>query len=127
MKKLFVFITVTVVAAFLVSGCAGEPKTYTEPGQVINIGADQEFVIALDSNPTTGYQWQESHDETALQFLGKTYEQGERAKKGTVGAGGVAYFRFKALKKGKTEVTMVYKRAWEEEFAEQKVFTVNIK
>jgi len=124
---MFALIMMAVVAAFLVAGCEGEIKTYTEPGQAINVGADQEFVIALDSNPTTGYQWQESYDEAMLQFLGKTYEQGERAKEGMVGAGGVEYFRFKALKKGNIEITMTYKRAWEKEFAEQKAFTINIK
>ena len=52
---------------------------------------------------------------------------GEGAKQGMVGAGGVEHFRFKALKEGKTEVELVYKRPWEEGVAERKVFTVNVK
>jgi inhibitor of cysteine peptidase len=71
--------------------------------------------------------WQESHDETILELVEKTYKLGEEAKQGAVGAGGVEYFRFKTLKAGKTEITMVYKRPWEEESIDQKVFTVNIK
>jgi len=44
-----------------------------------------------------------------------------------VGAGGVEYFRFKALETGRTEITLVYKRPLEKEILDQKVFTVNIR
>jgi len=120
---------VAVVAICLVAGCAGGVKTYTDSGQAIGIGVNQEFVIALGSNPTTGYSWQVSHDETRLELVGgeSTYKQGKEAEQGVVGAGGIEYFRFKALKTGETKVTLVYKRPWEEEFLDQKVFTVNIK
>jgi len=56
----------------------------------------------------------------------KTYKLAEEAEYEIVGAGGVDYFRFKALKAGETQITMVYKRSWEETWIEQKVFTVNI-
>ncbi len=127
MKKLLVLVAVAVMAVFLVAGCVSGVKTYTDPGQVVSIDVNQEFVIALDSNPTTGYSWQESHDETMLRLVESTYEPGKEAEEGMVGAGGVEYFRFEALKTGETEITMVYKRSWEEEFLEQKVFTVDIK
>ena len=125
MKK--VLLLVAVVAISLAAGCVGEVKTYTDSGQAISIGVNQEFIIALGSNPTTGYGWQESHDEAVLELVEKTYEPGEKAKQGVVGAGGVEFFRFKALKAGKTEITLVYKRPWEEEAIDQKVFTVTIK
>ena len=118
---------VAVVAICLAVGCVGEIKTYSDSGQTITISANQEFIIALGSNPTTGYSWQESYDEAVLELAKKTYEPGEKAKQGAVGAGGVEYFRFKALKTGKTEITLVYKRPWEEETVDQKVFTVTIK
>ena len=54
-----------------------------------------------------------------------SYEPGEFAQQGAVGAGGTQLFRFKALKAGKTEINMVYKRPWEKEAIEQKTFTVN--
>jgi inhibitor of cysteine peptidase len=124
MKKLGIL--AAVVTIFLVAGCASAVKTYTDPEQTISISVNQEFVIALSSNPTTGYGWQESFNETTLKLVEKTYKPGEMAEQGAVGAGGTEYFRFKALKKGKTEITIVYKRAWEEEIIGQKVFTVNI-
>jgi len=122
-------ILVAVVAVCLVAGCTGGVKTYTDSGQTIDIGVNQEFVIALGSNPTTGYSWQVSHDETRLELVGgeSTYKQSKEAEQGVVGAGGIEYFQFKALKTGETKITLVYKRLWEEEFLDQKVFTVNIK
>jgi len=127
MKRLLIL--VAVVAICMLTGCVGEVKTYTDSGQTINIGVNQEFVIALGSNPTTGYMWQESYDENILELVEKTYELGKEAKEGVVGAGGIEYFRFKTLKTGETEITLVYKRPWEEPTPEDvtKVFTVNIR
>ena len=127
MKRLLLLVTVAVLAICSLAGCVGEVKTYTDSGQAINIGAIHCLNIALGSNPTTGYGWQESYDENMLMLVEKTYKPGEEAEEGVVGAGGVEYFRFKTLKAGETNITLVYKRPWEEEFLEQKVFTVNIK
>jgi len=120
---------VTVIAICLMAGCVGEVKTYTDSGRTIDIGANQEFVIALGSNPTTGYSWQESHDENMLQLMEKTYKPGKEAKQGAVGAGGVEYFRFKTLKTGETEITLVYRRPWEEPTPQDitKAFTISIR
>ena len=126
MKKLLILVTVALAATFLLAGCAGEVKTYTDSGQTINIGVNQEFIIAIGANPTTGYDWEVSLDETMLKLVEKTYKLAEEAEHEVVGAGGVDYFRFKALKTGEAEITMVYKRSWEEESIDRKVFTVNI-
>jgi len=122
-KKLLILMLVA--ASLLVVGCIGVAETYTDPGQTVNIGVNQEFIIALGSNPTTGYGWQENHDQTMLELLEKSYK--EEAKEDVVGAGGIEYFRFKAVKAGQTDITMVYQRPGEEEILEQKVFTVYVK
>jgi inhibitor of cysteine peptidase len=129
LKKLLIIDTAALLAAVviicLLAGCV-EVKTYTDSGQTINIGAGQQFVIALGSNPTTGYSWQESYDETMLELVKKSYE-GEETEEDVVGAGGVEYFRFKALKEGETEITLTYKQPWAGGgVGETKVFTVNI-
>jgi inhibitor of cysteine peptidase len=120
-------ILLAVIATCLVAGCVGQVETYTDPGQTIDIGVNQEFVIALGSNPTTGYSWQESYDQSVLELVEKTYKPGKEAKEGVVGAGGVEYFRFKALKTERTQITLVYKRPLETEILDQKVFTINIR
>ena len=129
MKKFLIPAVVAIVATCTLAGCMGEIKTYTDSGQTIDISVNKEFVIALGSNPTTGYMWQESFNETMLELVEKIYKQGKESRQGTVGAGGVEYFRFKTLKAGEAEITLVYKRPWEEPTPEDitKVFTVNIK
>jgi len=126
MKRFLILVTVAVIATSLVGGCVEEVKTYTDSGQTIDIGVNQEFFIALGANPTTGYDWEVSLDETMLEMGEMTYKMAEEAEHEIVGAGGVDYFRFKALKAGETEITLVYKRSWEEEGIDQKVFTINI-
>ncbi|MBA7564429.1 hypothetical protein ES708_06092 [subsurface metagenome] len=165
MKKFLILVTVAVIATCLVGGCVeevktytdsgqtidigvnqefvialganpttgydwevGEVKTYTDEGQTIDIGVNQEFIIAIGANPTTGYDWEVSLDETMLELVEKIYKLAEEAEHEIVGAGGVDYFRFKALKAGETEITMVYKRSWEEPTPQDvtKVFTVNL-
>jgi len=125
-KRFSILVAVAVIATCLLGGCVKEVKTYTDSGQTIDIGVDQEFVIAIGANPTTGYDWEVSLDETILELVEKTYKLAEEPEREIVGAGGVDYFRFKTLKTGEAEITMVYKRPWEEEGIDQKVFTVNI-
>ena len=129
MKRLWMLVMMVVVATCLLAGCGGEVKAYSNSEGTIDIGANGEFVIliALESNPTTGYSWEASYDETMLELVEETYELGEYAQQGVVGAGGTELFRFRALKTGEVEITMVYKRSWEEEALDQKVFTVDIK
>jgi len=119
----------TLLAACLVTGCIGEIETYEDEGQSIETGVNQQFVIALGSNPSTGYRWQASYDETMLELVGgeSEYELSDGEEEGLLGAGGVEYFRFKALKTGRTELTLVYKRASEGEILFQKVFTIHIR
>ena len=126
MKRLLLLLAV--VTTCLVAGCVGEVETYTDPGQTVTIGVNQEFVIALGSNPTTGYSWQESYDNTMLELVEKTYKPSEEAEEGVVGAGGIEYFRFKAVKTGETEITLTYEQPWEGGgIGDTKVFTVDIK
>jgi len=124
-KKFLILIVMVLIATCLLAGCV-RVETYTDSGQAIDIGVNQEFVIALGANPTTGYDWEVSLDESMLELVEKTYKLPEEAEHEVVGAGGVDYFRFKALKAGETEITLVYKRSWEEEWIEQKVFIINI-
>lgn len=125
MKRLSALLVTAILVLSLLAGCGGA-ETYTDEGKTITASVDEEFTIALDSNPTTGYNWEETHDTSMLSLVEDKYAPDEKAK-GLVGAGGTQYYRFKALKKGDTEVTLVYKRTWEEESIEQKVFKVDIK
>ncbi len=125
MKRALLLVAAVVLTLGLVAGCTTVP-TYDDAGQDIDIGLDQEFIIALGSNPTTGYSWQESYDETMLELVKWDYEE-EAEEEDVVGAGGVEYFRFLTLQAGETEITLTYERPWEDgDPVETKVFTVII-
>ncbi len=126
MKRFFFLAMASILVVSLIAGCGGGVKTYVDPEKTISIRLEQEFIIALDSNPTTGYDWEESYDPYKLKLIEKKYEPDEKAA-GLVGAGGTQYFRFTSQKTGETEATFTYKRPWETDYAEQKVFKVDIK
>ena len=68
MKRLLVLAMVSIVMISLMTGCGGV-KTYVDVEKTINTSLDQEFIIALDSDPTTGYDWEESYDESMLGWM----------------------------------------------------------
>jgi inhibitor of cysteine peptidase len=127
MKRLMaIFVLAAVISSLLIGCVTPGTKVYNEPSETIKVKVGQGFIIALEENPTTGYSWQEEFDASFLELLENKYEPSAEAKEGVVGAGGTRSLEFKGLKKGKTEVTLVLKRAWEEQFVERKVFTIAI-
>lgn len=92
--------------------------------KTIEVDATENFSISLESNPTTGYQWEGDYNEEYLQFLGKEYLA---QSSDLVGSGGNDVFRFVALKAGETEIVFSYLRLWEMKPISQAVYRVIIK
>lgn len=110
----------------LALGCGlGGVRIYTDLEQAINVRVNEQFIIALESNPTTGYRWEVDFDHSLLELVESKFEPGEQ--EGAVGAGGQQNFTFQGLKQSETCVTLTYQRPWEEHPVDEKVFTVNIK
>jgi predicted secreted protein len=128
MKRLAPVILLMVVIGSIFGGCVQQTpqiKEYTGTSKNIEVEARGQFTIVLESNKTTGYQWEPSFDSSLLKVTKSDYKVPE-AKPGMVGVGGNEYFTFEAMKKGETKVTMTYKRSWETGSADQKVFNVSI-
>ena len=85
--------------------------------QKTEIGAGELLTVNLQSNPTTGFEWElrEITNETVLQLVESKYELGEEAKKDppVPGAGGHEIWTFKTLKKGESTIFMDYNQPWE--------------
>ncbi|MBI2288261.1 MAG: protease inhibitor I42 family protein [Chloroflexi bacterium] len=126
MKRFWLLLMVALVVALPVAGCLGEVKTYADSGQTISIGVDKEFIVVLGSIPSTGYSWHASYDTSVIKLVDKRYEMDKQAGERVIGAGGVEFFRFRALKKGETRITMTYKREWEEKIVDEKLFTIKV-
>lgn len=103
----------------------GQVTEYTDPGNPIDVAVGQEFVIALDSNPTTGYRWSLAAplpENVALVQTGYTPEEGP-----LVGSDGKEYWRFGAVKAGSSTIELQYSRPWESGEPETtRAFTVNV-
>ncbi len=79
-----------------------------DPNEAITVEVGQPFVIALESNPTTGFFWSEDHDPEMLELLDRYYVPDELAES-LDGVGGTEYFVFEALQKGETEIHVIHK------------------
>jgi len=98
-------------------------------GREMELEVGQSLVIALESNPTTGYQWafMAEFDESVLKMESHRYDMGREAReKKLVGAGGEEFWYFKALSKGRTRLNLGYHRPWEEGVPPIKAFAVSV-
>lgn len=137
MRRFLILVALAVLAMCMAVGCIREAKTYTTytaPEQVINVGINEEFVIALDFEYLTigssDHDWRVSYyDTTMLKLVGSELEL---SKENEPGAVGTKWFKFKALTTGETKITMVYVLIYRGDFPYEEqlykqIFTVNIK
>ena len=106
------------LAALTSTGCE-EPAelklTTKDNDRRIELTPGQAFRIALESNPSTGFQWQiVEFDEVLLQSTAESkYESSD--PNGPPGTAGQQVFRFATRKAGQTTICMVYRRPWEKD------------
>jgi len=94
----------------------------------INIESKEndKFFIVLNSNPTTGFQWEVDFNSDYLQMTDRQFSAPQEP---IPGAGGDEVFSFLALKQGSAKITFSYLRPWEKDkpAIEEKVYSVTIK
>jgi inhibitor of cysteine peptidase len=89
--------------------------TAADNGQAIEANRGDMIVVALPSNPTTGYQWDVVSEGNVLRQSGESeYIPDEPPDSLVDGAGGTAIFRFEATGAGSAELALEYHRPWEE-------------
>ena len=107
------------IGAFALSGCAD-----------VQLKPDEMYTVSLPANPTMGYQWQIQQGKVppCLEFQRKDYKSDE-ATEGIVGVGGQAVFIFRAVEKGKGQLTFEYIRTWEPQKKplQEKTYWVEVK
>lgn len=92
----------------------------------LELRAGQTFDLRLPSNPTTGFRWVlRDSGAPALRLLGpEVYTTPEDA--GLVGSAGVSTWRFRAVSRGEGQLTLDYRRPWEEGVAAERTFACRI-
>lgn len=114
-----------ITASILLSCAAPEASVYSDPTSTIFTTVNGEFTIAIPANATTGYQWTEEYNASMLSLVSSEYKPSKQAKN-QVGAGGMQYFKFKALKAGTAMISFTYRRAGDPIIADQTAFNVVI-
>ena len=127
-KKLKVIIKATICVLLLIiiysTNC--KPIIYPRPlieigesdnGGQVDIVLDQEFVVKLGSNESTGYAWEiERFDEDVIEQVGEvSYEHSFVPPPGFTGFGEITVFRFQGVDNGETELRLIYYTPWTEE------------
>lgn len=138
MKRGLVVLATLLSAAMAVSAVAGcgsgsatsaDGKTFTVKDTDIRAVTGDEFIIELESNVTTGYEWgiSGSLNSSVVKKVRSTYVADPNAEE-RVGAGGVERWTFEAVGKGTATIRMVYARSWEQEAepANTADFTVDV-
>ena len=102
----------------------------TPTDKPIKAAAGTQFTIELESNPTTGYEWQPafSPEQVALVRRELRPAGGQAGGEGpAVGAGGTERFVFEALAAGTTAIGMALKRSWEPAAIEKRSYRVIVR
>ena len=86
----------------------GSVTTYHE-GDSISVASGDEFTIALEANPSTGYTW-DAGSNPNVTFVSSKQVSTEHAPPGS---SGMQELTFKATKKGSTTLELAYARQFE--------------
>ena len=112
MTKWLLLAIVPIMIIGLLPGCGekeeAERKYGFLPVEKIDVKVNQEFTIARGFDLNSGYIWREQYDESMLELLDSIVDS-ETKEDGTI----VLYqvFRFKAKKKGNTQIFLAHIRA----------------
>ena len=121
---------ILLAVAGLALGCAGRsaPREYTSSATPIDVQVGEQFVITLESNPTTGYSWQLGSplDESVVKLVGSEFKQPDTK---LIGAGGKESWTFQGVGPGRTSIRLDYVRPWETNVppARSETFVVNVR
>ena len=140
--KLYLVAMILAMLAIVAGGCVGSSPTpsgaqleitcdefakQNHISQAVDVPVNGVLTVNLCSNQTTGFQWSETAeitDPSVLKQLGHEFVAPEQ--EGLVGAAGQEVWRFQALKKGESTISMSYSRPWEGGEKGEWTFTLNV-
>jgi inhibitor of cysteine peptidase len=105
---------VTVLSLLFLASCAAQPATRTvtfaQSGSAIDLRVGDTLLVALEGNPTTGFDWAlVGSASPALDLAERSFAPSSTA----LGAAGTVTYRFKAVAQGSTDLVMNYSRSFE--------------
>jgi predicted secreted protein len=99
-----------------------------DDGGQVALEQGQILVVTLESNPSTGYQWEVVEEPNSIiEQVGEVeFVQSEQGDPPIVGAGGWEIFRFKAVTAGQLTLKLIYRRPWETDVEPLSTFSIEI-
>ena len=76
-------------------------------GNAVLVSSGQNFTLQQPANPSTGYQWNATHDNSTLTLVNQTFV-GSNASAALVGAGGTELFTFRGTQMGTGIIVLSY-------------------
>ncbi len=102
--------------------------TKADNGKTVTVALDGTVIVALASNPSTGYSWAVVATEPAnLELDGEPTYVPPGSTTPVVGAAGTEVFTFKAIETGTSKLSMAYARSFETGVAPEETFEVTVK
>jgi inhibitor of cysteine peptidase len=98
------------------------PKTYRADSDIV-AGVGEPFVIELESNPTTGYEWQLQVDPNKVEIINRKYQSSGSG----IGAGGSEQITLRPISSGDTSIRALYKRNWETNPIKERHFKLRVR
>ncbi|HEU0075609.1 MAG TPA: protease inhibitor I42 family protein [Dehalococcoidia bacterium] len=133
---LLIFCVLTL--ALLTVSCGGDDEstpsfpaevqlTDADDGSTVQLALRGELIVALASNPTTGFGWSvgEGSDE-GLVLQGEPRYVPAGSTTPVVGAGGTEVFSFEAEDSGTSRLVLEYRRPFEPDVAPEQTFSVTV-
>jgi len=124
---------IVVVTALTFGGCTTvKPITLADvpSGEQVTLQRNQEMILELAANPSTGYRWQiELTGSAVLDKIGDEQFVSASSSGGAVGTGGMTVWHFRAARTGTDLLRLVYRRPFERNVpaAKSVVYTINVR
>lgn len=130
MNRKLATLTVGCVLVLALAGCkppAPVELTLADSGKTVTLEPQQEMVVTLESNPTTGYKWEREGNLPEPLIGGNPEYVADSASAGLAGGGGAEIWRFQADSKGEGTLKLKYWRSFEPTVPPVKTFEVTVK
>lgn len=97
-------------------------------GSQVHLSQDENLIIQLGSNPSTGYSWKVTEiDEAIIRQIGEAeFINTDSTDQPLLGQGGEEVLRFITISSGKTTLSLSYMRPWEDNVEPARVFSVEV-
>jgi len=116
MKKAICLIVAVLFIVPALAGCSSSEATTTttpEETEEIEENEPEYFVVTLDANASTGYEWFCTlSEEGIVDIVSEDYVEAD-SDEGMVGGGGVYTCELEGVAEGDVTVTFTYSRSWE--------------